>query len=168
MHFPWNVNRSYLVKCAREAAAATTTTRRTTTTSSILNKRGVACNRRKAHGGCFEVNVQLQQRARQHLLRLNVQLGAGEARQTRGVLENKRSRGGEGKRSSNFVFKLLFTHTDTHSCSSEATASVHLFCCCLNNNNNKTYTYAYKYTYVTYVCVCVHKKQNKQQRMQRS
>lgn len=113
MHFPWNVNRSYLVKCAREAAAATTTTRRTTTTSSILNKRGVACNRRKAHGGCFEVNVQLQQ-SEQHLLRLNVQLGAGEARQTRGVLEDKGSRGGEGKRSSNFVFKLLFTHLHTH------------------------------------------------------
>lgn len=114
MHFPWNVNRSYLVKCAREAAA---TTRRTTTTSSILNKRGVACNRRKAHGGCFEVNVQLQQRARQHLLRLNVQLGAGEARQTRGVLEDKGSRGGEQHSGGNeALISCLncFSHTNTH------------------------------------------------------
>lgn len=113
MHFPWNVNRSYLVKCAREAAA---TTRRTTTTSSILNKRGVACNRRKAHGGCFEVNVQLQQRARQHLLRLNVQLGAGETRQTRELLEDKGSRGGEQHSGGNeALISCLncFSHTHT-------------------------------------------------------
>lgn len=74
MHFPWNVNRSYLVKCARRPRAAS------------LNRRGVACKqeeekKEKAHAaGCFEVNVQLQRvRERQHLLRLNVQLEAAAA-----------------------------------------------------------------------------------------
>lgn len=79
LHFPWNVNRSYLAKCARK-------TMQTTTATSIRTKKDPdtdtgAMRRAKGQKGWgtaraalprFEVNVQIMYNAaRQHLLRLN-------------------------------------------------------------------------------------------------